>query len=179
MAHSAISASSTPSISHASGRMSRSETRALEMGPGRGAWTRTLLPAREVVVIDAAPGRRKRILGIRWAAGRSVAPSWTVPSTTGDLPEAHFDYVFSFGCLCHLSPAKIDEYLGLLAPKLRPGAHCFLMYADYAKANAAKAGWERLTYARVLHGRRALPARIALRLSGAAAVRRYPVLSEL
>jgi hypothetical protein len=152
------------------------ETRALEIGPGRGAWTRTLLPAQEVVVIDGVSAEANgfwEYLGDRSHVRYLVDGGfdWL------DLPDAHFDYLFSFGCLCHLSPSKIDEYLGRLAPKLRSGTHGFLMYADYAKANAARADWERLSYARTLQGLRAVPARIALRVTRGARPR-YPLLQD-
>jgi phospholipid N-methyltransferase len=153
-----------------------SETRVVEIGPGRGAWTRTMLPASEIVAIDAVPADAN---GFWEYVGCHEHVRYLVDGVFDDaeLPDGHFDYLFSFGCLCHLPPAKIDDYLERLAPKLRAGAKGFLMYADYAKANAARAGWKRLTVARALRGRRALPARVALRLTGGDRPH-YPVYQE-
>lgn len=141
------------------------QTRAIEIGPGRRAWTRTMLPASEIVAIDAVPADVNRF----WEyVGRHEHVRYLVDGAFDDteLPDGHFDYLFSFGCLCHLPPGKVDEYLARLAPKLRAGANGLLMYADYAKANATRASWKRLTVARALRGRRALPARVALRITG-------------
>ena len=55
------------------------------------------------------------------------------------LPENHFDYLFSFGCLCHVSFSGIEEYAKNLFPKLKSGAHCFWLVADYEKYNRAVA----------------------------------------
>jgi hypothetical protein len=57
------------------------------------------------------------------------------------LPEDHFDYMFSFGCLCHVSPDGIREYARNLWTKLRPGANCFWMVADYEKFNTSIDDW--------------------------------------
>jgi hypothetical protein len=51
------------------------------------------------------------------------------------LPENSFDYMFSFGCLCHVSFAGITEYAVNLYPKMKKGSNCFWMIADYDKYN--------------------------------------------
>ncbi len=53
------------------------------------------------------------------------------------LPDNHFDYMFSFGCLCHVSFDGITAYARNLLPKLKSGAHCFWMVGDYQKFNSA------------------------------------------
>jgi len=53
------------------------------------------------------------------------------------LPDNHFDYMFSFGCLCHVSLEGITAYAQNLFGKLKPGANCFWMIADYAQLNAS------------------------------------------
>jgi hypothetical protein len=53
------------------------------------------------------------------------------------LPDDRFDYFFSFGCFCHISPTGTHEYLQNLYPKLKSGCHGFLMVADYDKYNSA------------------------------------------
>ncbi len=47
------------------------------------------------------------------------------------LPDNKFSYLFSFGCFCHISFDGITEYMKKLFPKLREGANCFVMVADY------------------------------------------------
>lgn len=53
------------------------------------------------------------------------------------LPENYFDYMFSFGCLCHVSFEGITKYAINIYPKLKRGSNCFWMVADYDKFNNA------------------------------------------
>jgi hypothetical protein len=112
------------------------DTIALEIGPGRGAWTRCLLPAREVWTVDVLPAEHN---GFWDYVGRHDHVRYVqVDDFSCDaLPDDHFTYLFSFGCLCHVSFEGIAAYLENLRPKLRPGAECFLMVADYEKATRA------------------------------------------
>jgi len=112
------------------------ETVALEIGPGRGAWTRAMLGAKEVWALDALSAEHNRIheyLG----HPKNLTYHQVRDFSCSMLPEDHFDYMFSFGCLCHVSFDGISEYARNLLPKLRSGAHCFWMVGDYKKFNAA------------------------------------------
>lgn len=51
------------------------------------------------------------------------------------LPENTFDYMFLFGCLCHVSFAGITEYAINLYPNMKQESNCFWMIADYDKYN--------------------------------------------
>lgn len=112
------------------------DTVALEIGPGRGAWTKTLLPAREVWALDALSAEHN---GIHDYLGHPAHLHYhqVHDFSCSMLPDGHFDYVFSFGCLCHVSFEGITAYAQNLRPKLKPGAHLFWMVADYAKFNAS------------------------------------------
>jgi hypothetical protein len=70
------------------------------------------------------------------------------------LPKNHFDYLFSFGCLCHVSFEGITEYMKNIHPKLKNGAECFIMIADYDKYNSALKNYDQIS------SFRALPARL-------------------
>lgn len=108
------------------------ETVALEIGPGRGGWTKALLPAKEIWVLDALSAEHngffeylnhpKNVKYIQVEDFRCTA-----------LPENHFDYMFSFGCLCHVSFDGISEYAENIFDKLKSGANCFWMIADRQK----------------------------------------------
>lgn len=131
----------------------RPDTIALEIGPGRGAWTRALLPAREVHVLDA---RSAADNGFWEHVGEAshVHYHQVEDFSCRALPDDHFDYMFSFGCLCHVSFDGVTAYAENLLPKLRAGARCFWMVADYHKYNAAIADLDRLSiYERVITGR--------------------------
>jgi len=53
------------------------------------------------------------------------------------LPDNHFDYMFSYGCPCHVSFAGISEYAKNLHAKLKKNSNCFWMVADYDQYNRA------------------------------------------
>ncbi|MEW5816789.1 MAG: hypothetical protein AB1798_15515 [Spirochaetota bacterium] len=110
------------------------KTIALEIGPGRGAWTKGMLCAREVWCLDAKSRDDNRIdeyLGY---------PSNLVYHQVHDfscsmLPDDRFTYLFSFGCLCHVPWDGICQYATNLYGKLKEGAEAFWMVADYEKRN--------------------------------------------
>ncbi|MBA3331420.1 MAG: class I SAM-dependent methyltransferase [Actinobacteria bacterium] len=140
------------------------DTLALELGPGRGAWTRALLPAREVWAVDVLSADHN---GFWDYVGRHDHVRYVEATdfSLNGLPADHFSYVFSFGTLCHVSFEGISEYARNLKAKLRPGANCFWMVADYEKVTRSAARANEL-----LIGGRALPrgrrGRLAGRLAG-------------
>lgn len=142
------------------------ETVALEIGPGRGAWTRCLLGAREVWAVDVLSAEHNEF----WEyVGRHdhVRYLQVDDFSCRELPDDHFTYLFSFGCLCHVSFEGIAAYLDNLWPKLRSGAECFLMVADYEKVNRAASDSRAILASRTApEGKRGDLVRLAWRLSG-------------
>jgi phospholipid N-methyltransferase len=111
-----------------------SNTTVLEIGPGRGAWTKTMLPAKEVWALDALSAEDTHF----WeyiGEQPHVKYIQVEDFSCSQLPDNYFDYMFSFGCLCHVPFAGIEEYAKNLFPKLKPGANCFWLVADYDKYN--------------------------------------------
>ena len=112
-----------------------SESVVLEIGPGRGTWTKTMLGANKVVVMDALSAEYNDFW--RFVGDRPNVEYIQVKDFSCDqLPDNFFNYVFSFGCLCHISFDGIAEYATNLFPKLKSGCNCFWMIADYDKANS-------------------------------------------
>jgi Methyltransferase domain len=108
----------------------------LEIGAGRGAWTRTMLNAKEVVVLEAVDAEHSRF----WEyVGRHNHVQYHKVNdlSCAVLPDDHFSFFFTFGCFCHLPPAAITEYMSNVHKKLRSGAHGFMMVADFDKYNNA------------------------------------------
>ena len=112
----------------------KKETVALEIGAGRGAWTRALLPAKEVWALDALTPEYNRFWEYIGDAPH-VKYIQVEDFSCSDLPDDHFDYLFSYGCFCHISFAGIEEYAKNLFPKLKSGSNCFWLVADYEKYN--------------------------------------------
>jgi hypothetical protein len=134
-------------------------TRALEIGPGRGAWTRCMLSAEEVWCLDALPADHNGF----WKYldnPRNVKYFQVTDFRCEMLPGEYFDFFFSFGCFCHISPAAFEEYMTSLFPKMKRGAHGFVMIADYDKYNRALASLGSTGIQLVPRGRRFLPLRL-------------------
>lgn len=110
----------------------------VEIGPGRGAWTRTLLTAREVWALDAASAEETgfwRLVGGEFKDRvRYVQVS---DFSCRDLPDDHFDFLFSFGVFCHITWEGQQEYYRNLLPKMKRGAEAFVSFADFDKYNGA------------------------------------------
>lgn len=111
-----------------------SETTVLEIGPGRGAWTKTMLEAKEVWALDAVSAETS---GFWKYVGQQTHVKYIQVEdfSCRMLPENYFDYMFSFGCLCHVPFAGIEQYAENLFPKLKSGSNCFWLVADYEKFN--------------------------------------------
>jgi SAM-dependent methyltransferase len=110
-------------------------TRALEIGCGRGAWTRMLLGAKRVTCVDALSAEHNAFHAYVGARG-NVSYHQVEDFELSMIPDASIDYVFSYDALCHVSFAGISAYARSLYRVMRPGAHGFLMVADYRKYNA-------------------------------------------
>lgn len=108
------------------------DTRALEIGPGRGAWTKTMLAAKEVWTLDALSAEYNGFFEYL-NHPTNVRYIQVSDFECRDLPDGYFDFLFSFGCLCHVSFEGISAYAKNLFPKLASGAHCFWLVADKAK----------------------------------------------
>jgi len=114
------------------------DTVALEIGPGRGAWTKALLPSKEIYALDALPEEYNRFfeyLGFP----KNIKYFQVKDFKCQMLPDDYFNYMFSFGCLCHVSFDGIAEYARNIFPKLKHNSNCFWMVADYDKYNKAVA----------------------------------------
>jgi hypothetical protein len=107
----------------------------LEIGPGRGAWTKTFLRAKRVHCMDALSAEHN---GFWENVGKldHVTYEQVRDFACGSLQDDTFTYAFSYDALCHVSFEGITAYAKNLFPKLRAGADCFFMVADYEKYNA-------------------------------------------
>jgi hypothetical protein len=108
------------------------DTAVLEIGPGRGAYTRALTPAKEVWCVDALSAEHNKF----WEyVGRLPSVHYLHVSdfSLDGVPDGSIDFVFSYDALCHVPFSGIESYAQSLHAKLRPGSQCFWMVADYAK----------------------------------------------
>jgi phospholipid N-methyltransferase len=121
------------------------QTVSLEIGPGRGAWTKALLPSKEIYAIDALAEENNKFFEYL-GNPKNVKYFQVKDFGCNFLPDNYFTYMFSFGCLCHVSFEGITKYAVNIFPKLKSGSHCFWMVADYDKFNNILANKYRFSY---------------------------------
>jgi len=153
------------------------ETTVLEIGPGRGAWTKTFLDlgASKVWALDAASAEHTGFndyVGMR----REVEYRQVSDQTLGDVPDNSIDYFFSFGVFCHLPEAIIGDYLKALPGKMRSGAHGFFLIADFDQHDARMRDPDALD--RLFELRRYIPQRIVHRVMSRLAPFKYKARSR-
>jgi len=112
-----------------------STSKVLEIGPGRGAWTKTMLDAAEVWCLDALSAEHN---GFNQYVGAhdNVRYIQVGDFECKDLPDDYFTFMFSFGTLCHVSPEGVAEYARNLFPKMTSGSDCFWFISDKSKYEA-------------------------------------------
>jgi hypothetical protein len=111
----------------------RPDSRVLELGPGRGSWTRALLqhlPEGQLHAIDFVDARAW--LQPELYHGRLVFHQVTDLSFDC-VDDGHFDFFWSFGVLCHHTIEQIVDILRRARPKMKRGAVAAHQYADWNK----------------------------------------------
>jgi SAM-dependent methyltransferase len=143
----------------------RSDSVVLEIGPGRGAWTKPIadLNPRRLDAVDVVSPEHSRFwdnLGPR----ENVNYIQTDNRSLSEIDDGSVTYFFSFGVFCHLPPEMSEEYVNSLARKMKPGADGFLMIADFDKFNRCIANKEQTSLLAALSDRRFRWVQRALRL---------------
>jgi SAM-dependent methyltransferase len=109
------------------------ETTALEIGAGGGRWTRYLLGAREVVVVELNREFFAYLESRFPEAAGKLRFYETSGYELGGVEDDSIDFAFSFGTFVHIDPDGIDAYLGEIRRVLRPGGTASIHYADRSK----------------------------------------------
>jgi SAM-dependent methyltransferase len=119
----------------------RPDARVLELGPGRGAWSRAMLrylPRGELHTVDfqdVTPWLKPAQYG-----GRLVCHK-VEDNSFADLPTDYFDFIWSFGVLCHNNQSSIAGVLANTLKKMKPGAYAVHHFSDWKKLESF--GWRR------------------------------------
>ena len=111
----------------------RPDSVVLELGPGKGSWTRAILehvPEGRVETIDFVDVRQW--LTPERFGGRLICHQVNDTSFSC-VPDGAFDFFWSFGVLCHHTIEQITEVLRNARPKMKRGAVSVHEYADWDK----------------------------------------------
>jgi hypothetical protein len=85
--------------------------------------------------LDVTPWLQPERYGGRLVCHRSSDNSFDA------VPDAAFDFFFSFGVLCHNNGQHVAEILAHSRPKMKPGGMAVHQYGEWSKLDAE--GWER------------------------------------
>lgn len=111
----------------------------LELGPGKGSWTRAILkriPQGELQVIDFQDVHQW--LQPENYRGRLITHQVT-DNSFDCVPDNYFDFFWSFGVLCHNNVEDIEKILANALPKMKQGAYAVHQYGDWNKLDVF--GW--------------------------------------
>lgn len=124
-------------------------TTVLEIGCGRGAWSRLMVNAKHLYCLDALGAEHN---GFYEYVGRHANVEYhkVEDFSLREIPLDSIDFAFSYDALCHASFSGITEYATNLYPRMRPGAQGFWMVADYHKYNTFVQNHERYSALRLL-----------------------------
>lgn len=117
------------------------DSHVLELGPGRGSWTRPVLqhlPRGKVTVIDFQEVAK-------WLKPERYGGRLTCLCVNDNsfhaVEDDAFDFFFSIGVLCHHNISDIGEVLRNSLPKVKQGGIAVHQYGDWNKLTAY--GWRR------------------------------------
>ncbi|MDX2212960.1 MAG: class I SAM-dependent methyltransferase [Oculatellaceae cyanobacterium bins.114] len=111
----------------------------LELGPGKGSWTRAILkyiPQGQLHVVDFQ--KVEQWLNPDQYNGRLVCHMVT-DNSFSCLEDDSFDFFWSFGVLCHNNIEQIEMILRNALSKVKPGGMAAHQYSDWNKLEAF--GW--------------------------------------
>jgi hypothetical protein len=128
-----------------------SDTVVLEIGPGRGAWSKAFLHrhCRKLYAVEAADAEHTHFWDY---VGEDPRAEYIVVNNLNlsGVPDHSIDFFFSFGVFCHLKPEMCEQYLQAIYRTMKHGSRGFLMIADFDKYERCRALADRLSIGRFL-----------------------------
>jgi len=131
-------------------------TTVLEIGCGRGAWTKLMLQSKEIFCLDALSAEHNGFY--EYVGSHDHVHYIKVDDfLMKEIPLETIDFTFSYDSLCHVSFASITEYASSLFPRMRLGGNGIWMVADYHKYNFFLENQQRFSALNFLLPRRCYP----------------------
>ena len=119
----------------------RPDAKVLELGPGKGSWSRAILqhiPEGELHTVDFQDVTQW--LRPEKYSGQLICHR-VLDNRFHGLPDGYFDVFWTFGVLCHNDASSILQILREARAKMKPGAVAVHQYGNWEKLEAF--GWER------------------------------------
>jgi len=120
----------------------KEDSTVLELGPGRGSWTRAILQyvtKGRIHTVDFQDVTKW--LHPEKYNGRLICHKADDNSYYDNFENDYFDFFWSFGVLCHNNLGQIEEILKNSLPKMKHGGIAVHQYADWEKLE--QYGWDR------------------------------------
>ncbi|NVM05306.1 MAG: class I SAM-dependent methyltransferase [Candidatus Helarchaeota archaeon] len=125
----------------------KSDTVVLEIGPGRGTWTKTMLNAKEIWCLDVLSAKNNKFWEYIGSKNKGKVNYIQVKDfSCSDLPEEHFDFLFSFGTFCHIPVEGQHKYYRNIYSKIRKGGTAMVMFSDLNKYNTAVKNFGKVSF---------------------------------
>jgi len=119
----------------------KSNSNVLELGPGRGSWTRAILKYLRNGTLHTVDFQDvKPWLKPERYSGRLICHQ-VQDNSYSTLQDDFFDFFWSMGVLCHNNLDHIKEILSNTLSKMRSGAYSVHQYSDWEKLD--EYGWEK------------------------------------
>lgn len=111
----------------------------LELGPGKGSWTKAILKHIPQGTLHTVDFQDVSLwLKPEKHAGKLVCHK-VQENSFSQFPDSMFDFFWSMGVLCHNNQNHIADILTNSFSKMRPGSHAVHQYADWEKLE--EYGW--------------------------------------
>lgn len=110
----------------------------LEIGPGAGRWTESLLEvASHLHLADISP-RCLQLCRERFGASEALSTHLVETGRLDFLADASLDFVWSYDVFVHVNPLDTNAYLAELSRVLKPGAKAVIHHADRYASRAER-----------------------------------------
>jgi SAM-dependent methyltransferase len=111
----------------------------LEIGPGAGRWTESLLEVSGSLHLADISARCLEVCQQRFGSAHELATHLVEAGSLDFLDDGSVDFIWSYDVFVHVNPMDTDAYLAEFARVLRPGAKAVIHHADRYTSHVERA----------------------------------------